>query len=269
MSNYNLTGLYIYPVKSLGGISLQSAVVTKHGFKYDRRWLLVDEEKRFITQRTHPQMSLIGVDIKGTAMEFYHKLSGSNFTLDIECRSKCIVDVIIWEDNIEAEYVSSAADEWFSDMLKTKCRLVYMPEDTVRSVDKKYALNNEIVSFADGFPFLLIGQASLDDLNSRLQLKLPMNRFRPNIVFTGGNPFDEDMIKSFSAGGITFYPVKPCARCVITTIDQMNGSKNEEPLKTLSTYRKVNNRILFGYNLLHSGTGTISAGDELKIIEWK
>lgn len=269
MSKYYISELYIYPVKSLGGISLQSAFITDRGFKNDRRWLLVDESGKFITQRTHPQMALISVELKGQNLELKNKKNGNFFCLNTDNNYQEKNDVIIWDDVVTAYYVSDEADEWFSGILNLKCRLVYMPDESIRTVDKKYALNNEIVSFADAYPFLLIGQKSLDDLNSRLEQKLPMNRFRPNIVFTGGDPFDEDRIKSFSVGDVTFYPVKPCARCVVTTIDQTNGIKNEEPLKTLSTYRTINNKVMFGQNLLHRGNGLISVGDEMKIIEWK
>lgn len=269
MSKYYISELYIYPVKSLGGINLQSAEVTNRGFKNDRRWLLVDESGKFITQRTYPQMALISVELREKSLEFNHKNNNASLLINTGNVSKAKIEVVIWDDSVPANKVSAEADEWFSDMLNLKCRLVYMPDESIRPVDKKYAFDNEIVSFADAYPFLLIGQLSLDDLNSRLQEKLPMNRFRPNIVFNGGDPFDEDRIKSFSVGGVTFYPVKPCARCVVTTIDQYSGVKNEEPLKTLSTYRTVNNKIMFGQNLLHRGSGLISVGDEMKIIEWK
>ncbi|MBS3946077.1 MAG: MOSC domain-containing protein [Melioribacter sp.] len=269
MSKYYISGLYIYPVKSLGGIRLQSAEVTNRGLKNDRRWLLVDESGKFITQRTHPQMALISVELREKSLEFNHKNINASLLINTENVSKEKIEVVIWDDSVPAKKVCAEADEWFSDMLNLKCRLVYMPDESIRPVDKKYSFDNEIVGFADAYPFLLMGQSSLDDLNSRLQDKLPMNRFRPNIVFNGGDPFDEDCIKSFSVGGVTFYPVKPCARCVVTTIDQVSGVKNEEPLKTLSTYRTVNNKVMFGQNLLHRGSGLISVGDEMKIIEWK
>jgi len=140
-----------------------------------------------------------------------------------------------------------------------------MPDNTQRRVDGRYAHNKEITSFSDGYPLMLIGQASLDDLNSRLQSPLPMNRFRPNIVFTGGDPFLEDSMKQFEINGVRFFGVKLCARCVITTIDQQTTEKAKEPLKTLSTYRSKNNKIYFGQNLLFHGSGTISIGDAITI----
>jgi hypothetical protein len=265
---YTLTEIYIYPVKSLGRIKRSGAEITERGLKYDRRWLLVDEHGKFITQRTFPQMALISVKIREESLEFINKQNKESFSLNMEERSGTKKQVIIWDDKVLAEHISHTADKWFSENLKIKCSLVYMPESSKRLVDKKYASRNELVSFADAYPFLIIGQSSLDDLNERLLNKVPMNRFRPNLVFNGGNPFDEDRWKSFKIGDVTFYSVKPCSRCFVTTIDQISGIKNEEPLKTLATYRTENNKVMFGQNLLHEGTGKIKVGDVLKIIEW-
>lgn len=269
IEKYILSGLYIYPVKSLGGISLKSSEVTGRGLKYDRRWLLVDESGKFITQRIYPQMALIDVEIENGRLNFIHKNKNEKFDLDIEKYNGGKTEVVIWNDRVSAQCVDSEADDWFSEMLNIKCSLVYMPDEINRYVDRRYAIKNEIVSFADAYPFLVVGQASLDNLNSSLEQKLPMNRFRPNLVFTGGAPFDEDRIKSFMIGSITFYPVKPCARCVVTTIDQESAATNVEPLKTLATYRTINNKVMFGQNLLHEGSGIIKVGDEIKILEWK
>lgn len=266
---YSLSDLYIYPVKSLGGIRLKSSEVTERGLKYDRRWLLVDESGKFITQRVYPQMALIEVEIENGRLEFNHRFKKEKFSLKVERNSGVKTEIVIWNDKVSAQFVGCEADEWFSDMIGVKCRMVFMPDETNRTVDNRYSHGNEIVSFADAYPFLLIGQSSLDDLNSRLIEKLPVNRFRPNLVFKGGNPFDEDRIKSFAIGDVTFFPVKPCARCVVTTINQQNAQKNEEPLRTLSEYRTVNNKVMFGQNLIHKGHGIISIGNELKITAWK
>jgi len=154
-------------------------------------------------------------------------------------------------------------------MLQIKCRLVYMPVSTFRQVDERYAEPGQITSFSDAYPFLMIGQASLDELNSRLEEAVPMDRFRPNIVFTGGEAFQEDQMQHFRINNINFYGVKPCARCQVITIDQENGITGKEPLKTLSDYRKKNNKVYFGQNLVHRGEGNISVGDEISINELK
>ena len=144
-----------------------------------------------------------------------------------------------------------------------------MPDESFRRVSPKYSSNNEIVSFADAYPFLIIGQQSLNDLNSRLEEKVPMNRFRPNFVFDGGEPFDEDKWKKFKIGDIIFEAVKPCSRCVTTTINQETGEMKQEPLKTLSQYRTKDNNVYFGQNLIHNKAGKVAVGDSIEILEWK
>jgi len=173
--------------------------------------------------------------------------------------------VVIWEDVVIGEFYNHEIDEWFSDILGIKCRLVKMPESTKRIVDTTYA-KNKIVSFADGYPFLIIGQASLDDLNSRLEKPLPMNRFRTNFVFTGGKPFEEDNWKKFKIGNVIFQAVKPCARCVITTTNQDTAERLYEPLLTLSKYRKTNNKVNFGMNLICESTGEVMIGDKIEFL---
>jgi hypothetical protein len=140
-----------------------------------------------------------------------------------------------------------------------------MPETTRRIVDETYA-KNKIVSFADGYPFMIIGQASLDDLNSRLEDPLPMNRFRTNFVFTGGKSFEEDNWKKFKIGDVIFKAVKPCARCVITTTDQETAERAPEPLHTLSKYRKIDNKVFFGMNLICESTGEVMIGDKIALL---
>jgi hypothetical protein len=270
MLDYKLSEINVYPVKSLGGISLQSAEVTDRGLKYDRRWMVIDANGMFLTQRTHPKMALIKVRIEGDNLTFSHK---HNFvqpiTFPISQYTDQTEEVIVWGDSVKASFVDKTVNDWLSTALNVVCRIVFMPDEAHRSVDCKYSQKNEIVSFADAFPFLIIGEESLNDLNKRLVEKLPMNRFRPNLVFSGGAPFDEDRWKKFRVGDVIFSAVKPCARCVITTINQVTAEKKDEPLKTLSAYRTQNNKVMFGQNLLHEGIGTIKTGDELEVLEWK
>ncbi|WP_295798120.1 MOSC N-terminal beta barrel domain-containing protein [Mucilaginibacter sp.] len=262
-----ISELYIYPIKSLSGIAIKSAKITDRGFENDRRWLLVDSENRFLTQREHPQMALLQQAIENNVLKVIHKVNKQSFSISINNPSTgSKVSVTIWDDICEAEFVSDEADRWFSAMLGLNCRLVYMPDDTQRIVDQRYAPENSVTSFSDAYPFLIIGQASLDDLNNRLAETLPMNRFRPNIVFTGGEPYDEDLYGHFTIGDINFYGVKLCARCVLTTIDQETAKKGKEPLKKLASYRFKNNKILFGQNLIHNGFGQISIGHELIVL---
>ena len=267
---YVLTEINIYPVKSLGGIRLKEAEVTDRGLKYDRRWMIVDANGKFLTQRVLPQMSLINVGVDNNSLRFEHKLKAiSKYSVPLEIYNNEQNEVVVFDDTVNAVYVSKEVDQWLSEALESKCRLVHMPDDSKRKVDTKYAVNNQIVSFADAFPFLVIGQSSLDDLNSRLEEKVPMNRFRPNFVFSGGKPFDEDRMKSFKLNDVTFFPVKPCARCVVTTVNQETGTKGKKPLATLASYRTQDNKVMFGQNLLHEGSGIIKTGSILEAIEWK
>ncbi|MBO9200975.1 MULTISPECIES: MOSC domain-containing protein [Niastella] len=260
--------LYIYPIKSLGGISLNSATLTDRGFEYDRRWMLVDDNNQFITQREVNAMALLKVQITEQGLLIQNsRVKGEELLVPFEPTTNETSMVTVWSNHCRAQRVSAEADTWFSKQLGMSCKLMYMPNSTNRFVDGRYAHNKEITSFSDAFPLLLIGQASLDDLNNRLTDPLPMNRFRPNLVFTGGTAFMEDDMKQFTINGITFFGAKPCARCVITTIDQQSGAKAKEPLKTLSTYRMKNNKVLFGQNLLYKGNGIISVGNTITIHE--
>ena len=258
--------LYVYPIKSLPGVAVKNATVTDRGFENDRRWMLIDENNRFISQREVPELTQLQVSIGDKGLLVAHKTKNDSVTVPYFVpEPEKPISVTVWDDTCMAAPVSREADQWFTRMVDINCRLVYMSDESRRPVDETYAIDNEITSFSDAYPFLMIGQASLDDLNSRLTDSLTMNRFRPNIVFTGGEPFEEDMIASFKVGNITFFGVKLCARCVIITINQENAVKGKEPTKTLASYRTKNNKIYFGQNLLHQGEGMVSVGDQLMV----
>jgi uncharacterized protein len=266
-----ISHLYIYPVKSLGGISVNAAVVTDRGFENDRRYMLVDTNGLFLTQRQIPSMALLRTAIEDNQLIIWHKDNKSEKLLLplVPGLSGLATTVKVWDDYCEAQYVNDEADKWFSDKLNSPCRLLYMPESAKRMVDPLYALNNDITSFTDGYPVLLIGQSSLDDLNSRMEDALPMDRFRPGIVMSGGHAYGEDTMEQFSINGINFYGVKLCARCTIATTNQETGVAGKEPLKTLAKYRMVNNKVYFGQNVLCHGKGVIKVGDEIKSIKIK
>jgi len=251
----------------MGGIALKNARVTDRGFAYDRRWMLVDESNLFISQREVAEMALMDVAIEKDGLRVTYRPQNSSIIIPFESQTHEFVEVTIWDDTCTGQFVGYEADQWFSKMLGMNCRLVYMADNSHRITDQRYAPENSITSFSDAYPFLLIGQASLDELNTRLDEPLPMNRFRPNIVFTGGEPFAEDMMHSFTIGDVLFYGVKLCARCNIPTIDQTTAKSGKEPLKTLARYRFKNNKIMFGQNLIHEGTGEIAVGDELRVLK--
>lgn len=261
-----LSEIFIYPIKSLGGISVNSAIAEERGLKYDRRFLLVDENNIFMTQRDFPQLALLKLSSNDDGFNILNTIDKSHIFIPFESDSKDNITVTIWDDICKAVRVGQDFDFWFSKAINKKCSLVYMPDDEKRIVEKKFISEEHIVSFADAYPFLIIGQSSLDDLNGRLDKPIPMNRFRTNFVFTGGKPFEEDNWKDFKIGAAEFKAVKPCARCVITTTDQTTGIRSKEPLITLSTYRKVNNKILFGMNLICKNRGVVSVGDSVKLL---
>ena len=264
-----ISELNIYPVKSLKGISLESAIVEDRGLRFDRRWMLVDEGRQFITQREVPRMATVNISVGAAGLEA--SINGSSIAIPAEPNTGETANVKIWSSSVKGEFYPAEINEWFSDELQTKCRLVLMPETTKRKVSPFFAVRKfqDTVSFADGYPFLLIGQASLDDLNSRLTDPVPMNRFRPNFVVTGSEAFEEDTWKRIRIGSTEFHVVKPCARCVMTTVDQTAGEKTgKEPLKTLSSYRNRNGNVLFGQNLIaETAGGIVKVGDEVEVIE--
>ncbi|MES1197765.1 MAG: MOSC N-terminal beta barrel domain-containing protein [Chitinophagaceae bacterium] len=262
--------LYIYPIKSLGGIFLNEAKLTDRGFQYDRCWMLVDKNNCFLTQRELPGMALLQVQLATEGLQVHHKKQpGEILFIPFQSQSTEKLIVKVFDDICHAQAVSAEADKWFSNMLSFDCRLVFMPETTHRKVDSRYAGNEEITSFTDGYPLLMIGQSSLDDLNGRLEESLPINRFRPNIVFTGGLPYEEDTMEHFTINEINFFGVKLSARCMITTTNQADASRGKEPLKTLATYRTRDKNVYFGQNLLFKGEGEIRLNDVIEIITKK
>lgn len=266
---YSLTEINIYPVKSLGGISLQSSYVEDRGLKFDRRWMLVYQNGMFFTQRNHSQMALLQPAIENEGLKISHKESKlEGIKIPHEPDGSADIEVIVWDDKCAAKSYSKEVDNWFSEALGFKCRLVYMPNSTRREVNTEF-VQNKTVSFADAYPFLIIGEQSLSDLNSKMENPLPMNRFRTNFVFSGGVPFDEDRWKIIAIGDVKFGVVKPCARCTITTVNQNTGERGKEPLTTLAKFRNSGGKVLFGQNMVAENTGKVSVGTELIVLEWK
>ncbi len=263
-SQLKVSGLFIYPIKSLGGISLSEAEVLERGFKYDRRWMLVDAEGMFITQRTYPQLALLRISLEPEGLLVFH-VNQPEENLKVPFAAVAVEKkrIIIWDDEVEADLLSHEYGDWFSKFLGFRVDLVKMPDLGVRPVDPRYSEKDENVSFADGMPYLIIGEESLKDLNERLDEPVPMNRFRPNIVFSGGQAFEEDKWSYLDIGDVKFKGVKPCARCVLTTVNQDTGVTGKEPLKTLAGYRNFENKVLFGQNALALGPGMVRVGDEI------
>lgn len=265
---HTLTALYTYPIKSLGGIQLHESIVQPRGLQYDRRWMLVDTEGRFVSQREVAELALLGTAIEPPFLIVFSKKNPAlrlQILLEPAVASMPELEVQIWDDRCVARVHAPEINRWFSEHLGASLRLVFMSDLTQRAADAQYAPAGTPVSFADGFPILLLGQATLDDLNSRLATPLPMNRFRPNFVFEGGAPFEEDNWSDFQIGDQVFRGVKPCARCIIPTTDQDTAQRAAEPLQTLATYRQQGRKILFGQNVIWMGTGQgrVQVGDEI------
>lgn len=272
MKKRSLSEIWIYPIKSLGGTKVERAKVQPKGLELDRRWMLVDAVGKFITQRTCPQMALFRVQIDNTLLVVnQHQPGGrgSSISFEQDTLSNKTLTATIFDDTVETVEVHPDLSQWFSFHLGFPCTLVRFPEENPRRVDVRYAVNNDHVSLADAYPYLVIGQSSLNDLNARMMQSLPINRFRPNFVFTDGEPFEEDTWKNISIGTTRFAGVKPCARCTIPTIDHETGVKGMEPTVTLARYRKLNNNIYFGQNLIALEPGEVNVGDEIVVHEFK
>lgn len=264
MANFKLSGIYIYPIKSAAGIALETAEVGERGFQYDRQWMVVDATGKFMTQRQFPRMALITVQLLGNHLVI-NAPDREHLSIPLQLDSHDRISVQVWNDICNAIPLGDTVAKWFSEFLETPCQLVYLSESSVRLINPRYATENQQVGFADGFPFLLISEASLQDLNARLDQPVPMNRFRPNLVVSGCEPFAEDTWQSINIGAISFRVVKPCDRCVITTVDQSQGIRGKEPLQTLAEYRRWDGKILFGQNLIQEQMGILQVGDAVKI----
>ena len=238
-----------------------SARVDRRGLEHDRRWMVVDEHGRFLSQRSIPRMALVHVELNSS--DLIVKSEGmSDLRLPLRPAAGDTLRVLIWDDSLDAVDTGQEAALWFTEMLSRPCRLVYMPDQAQRIVNPKYTRQNTLVSFADAFPFLLISQASLNNLNSRLAVPVPMNRFRPNLVLEGCDAYEEDAWASLRIGNIGFRVAKPCARCTVPTVNQETGVRGLEPIRALSTYRTIGGKIYFGQNLTHETEGILSVGDE-------
>lgn len=256
-----LTKINIFPVKSLDGYSPESAIVEKQGLQYDRRWMITEPNGMFMTQRNKGRMALLKAVVENGILSIFEKENPQNgIFLLVSSLIHEFVDAKIWDDHVVSTLVSREANTFLSDFLHKKCQLVTMPATTIRRVDPNYNTGDDIVSFADGYPFLIIGEASLAELNSKIEERntssdplstnMSMRRFRTNFVFSGGQPFEEDAYTNFKIGDVDFLGIKPCARCVLTTRDPDTGVKGKEPLDTLMTFRQLGTKILFGQNVV-------------------
>ena len=256
-----VSSLFIYPIKSLAGINIRQANALKAGFEHDRRWMLLDENNVFLTQRELPQMALFIPEIAENILSVRYK--NEILAFDLNESTGDFIKTKVFDDVAETLMVSIAANEWFSDQLNRKIKLVKIKSEQSRNHFSTLKHIDIPVSLADGYPYLLAGEESLNYLNSKLEKMVPMNRFRPNIVVTTTVPHEEDQWENISIGEAMFNNIKPCGRCNIVTIDQSTGISNNETLKVLNTYRKSRNSVLFGTNMMCTKEGTVTIGDSI------
>ena len=266
MSQPILSQINIYPLKSAGGIPLVNGVPETRGLAHDRRWMVVDDSGQFMTQRTSPKMALINTKISAQTLNL-NAPGMSELSLPLFPTAGESQEVEIWGDRCEAWTTNLQAEKWITEFLGKSSRIVFMPDHSNRPVDPNYSVCGSQVSFSDGFPLLLISEASLKDLNSRLPVSITMKRFRPNLVVKNTIAYEEDSWKIIRIGDCELQVVKPCSRCVLTTVDPEKGEfSGKEPLQTLSTYRKVTGKVLFGQNLISTIKGELKLEMPVEII---
>ncbi|AZS78705.1 MOSC domain-containing protein [Achromobacter spanius] len=282
-----ILSLHIYPIKSCAGIDLAESPIDRAGLAHDRRWMLIGADGQFMTQRQWPAMALIRTALTSSALRVSAPgMSDLDVPLDGSGLEPGAQTVAVWSDTISAQQESAEVGKWFSEFLKTPCRLLKVdraaarnakPDWVSRWVDAHPDLADAFVGehhfgFADGFPLLIANQASLDDLNARLQAKgvapVPMDRFRPNIVVGGEwEPFEEDHTAMITAAGVRMAFVKPCTRCSIPDIDQRTAQQHDEPGRTLAGYRNLEIGVVFGQNAILDAPagGRLKVGDAVEI----
>ncbi len=259
-----LSAIHVYPVKSCAGIAVRAAALDEMGLQHDRRFMVVRPDGVFLTQREQPRLALVR-----TAFE---RLGSPDQALRLDRPGAAplrvpltpaggeAIAVTVWSDRVTAQLVSEHADRWLSAHLATAVRLVYIPPSTLRPVDPRYAAGAR-TGFADGYPLLIVSEASLDELNRHLDRAVTMSRFRPNLVVRGASAFAEDGWRELRIGELVLRIVKPCARCAIVSTDQTTAERSAEPLRTLASFRRRGEGVLFGQNAIHLGTGTLRVGD--------
>ena len=251
--------IYIYPIKSLAGISLQSAAAEEMGFENDRRWMLIDGSNQLITQREYPIMSQFYPQIIDGKISLVFEDQQHEFFID-ECVEPKI-ETTVWDDKSEVFEVNKNTSNWFSDRLGFECKLVKINNLGDRKHESSKLKETFNVSLADGYPYLLIGTESMQVLNDKLEHKITVKRFRPNIVISTQNAHEEDDFGGFKIGEVQFKNIKTCERCIMVNNDPQKGIVKKEPLKTLSKYRKIGNAVYFGTNIVSLNSGIINVGD--------
>jgi len=261
-----VSSLIYYPIKACRGIEVQSVEVERMGLANDRRMMVVTENGDFLTKREYPRLAWVVPTINKDALTL-SALDYDSIRIPVQTSGSPVL-VNVWSSkNVQAVDQGDAAAQWFSDWLKASVRLVHIADGFQRRVNPQYAIDAvDHTGFADGYPILIISEESLADLNTRLETELPMNRFRPNIVVKGCEPYAEDTWNKLCSGDVKLAVVKPCARCEVTTIDKDTLVRSKEPLKTLGAYRKHALGAIFGQNGIPLNGGRLSVGMNVDVI---
>ena len=261
-----VSSLIYYPIKACRGLEIESAEVERMGLQHDRRMMVATPEGEFLTQRNHPRLALVTPTLKDGVVEL--AAPGFDSVRVAVQTTGTSQPVNIWKsEGVPAMDQGEEAAQWFSDWLGTSVRLVHIADGFQRRVNEKYAVNaDDHTGFADGYPILLISEESLSDLNARLEIPVPMDRFRPNLVVRGGEPFAEDAWNRIQLGDVKLAVVKPCARCEVTTIDKVTLERRKEPLKTLGKYRKHELGAIFGQNVIPLNGGRLRLGMSVDVL---
>lgn len=265
-----LSALYRYPVKSGQAEQLQASQVDAMGLQGDRRWMVVEEDTgRFLTQRAWPLLGRLKASHDPAGGLLLETPGQAALAVALPPADESLRGVTIWRDSLRVPDAGDAAADWLSTLLGKAVRLVHCPESRARYLPNGYGLNTDRAAFPDGFPLLLIGQASLDELSHRIGRPMEMLRFRPNLVVEGGAPFAEDGWKRIRIGGMTLRVLKPSVRCIFTTLDPQTGerSPDREPLTTLKTFREREGDVLFGQNVAVDGEGRLEVGMQVEVLE--
>ena len=265
-----LSALYRYPLKSGKAEALQHVGLDKLGVEGDRRWMLVDEASgRFLTQRAVAKMSQLSALWNSSGGLTLNSPGHAPLDVALPGRDAQLRGVTIWRDTLRVPDAGDEAGAWVSEFIGKPTRLVQIPLERARTTQAGYGRDDDQVAFADGYPLLVIGQASLDDLSQRIGRPMDMLRFRPNLVIEGSEAFAEDGWKRLRIGDVEFRAVKPCSRCILTTIDPQTGerSADREPFVTLEAYRKTEDGAIFGQNLVNDGVGRLEVGMPVTILE--
>jgi len=264
--NIRLASLHVHPIKSARGLSVERALVGPRGLAHDRAFMIVDRDGRFVTQRAAPRLALVTTALDGGRL-IVRAPGLPPLEVPLAPAGGEPRRVRVWDDDCDARSLGAEAARWLSEFLGAPHELVYLPPSSMRPVDPDYAPPDAEVGFADGFPFLLISRASLDELNRRLARPITMERFRPNLVIDGCAPFAEDAWRRITIGGLPFSIVKPCARCTIPNVDPETAETGDEPLRTLATFRARDHHVYFGQNVLGPSSGTLSVGDAVEVLD--